>query len=54
MDKWYKNNVENCNSNRVLQDDLYKLLDRSNEWSLKFNESKCKVMHVGMTNPQYN
>ncbi|MES9884607.1 MAG: reverse transcriptase family protein, partial [Sedimenticola sp.] len=30
-----------------LQDDLDKLMIWSSEWLMKFNESKCKVMHIG-------
>ncbi|KAK4305770.1 hypothetical protein Pmani_022358 [Petrolisthes manimaculis] len=26
----------------------------SEEWFLKFNEEKCKVMHVGRNNPGYS
>lgn len=36
-----------------LQDDLNKLLEWSDEWSIKFNEEKCKVMHIGKSNPQF-
>ena len=40
-------------SNVILQDDLNKLVTWSNEWSIKFNEDKCKIMHIGKTNPQF-
>ena len=42
------------NSCIALQDDLNKLLNWSNEWSIKFNEDKCKVMHIGKTNPHFD
>ena len=25
----------------------------TNKWLLKFNDSKCKLMHIGKNNPQY-
>lgn len=34
-----------------LQDDLDQLQKWSDEWLLKFNTGKCKVMHVGHKNP---
>ena len=38
------------------KDSLYKDLDTlylwSSKWLLKFNETKCKVMHVGRNNPR--
>ena len=37
-----------------LQGDINKLLEWSDNWLLGFNEGKCKVMHVGRTNPEYN
>jgi ribonuclease P/MRP protein subunit RPP40 len=44
--------ILNENSNKNLQEDLNRLLGWSNKWSIKFNEDKCKVMHIGKTNPQ--
>ena len=44
-------NDDSCN---VLQEDLNKLSDWSKEWSIKFNEDKCKVMHIGKTNPHHD
>ena len=35
----------------MLQTDLHKLSDWSNEWLLNFNIDKCKIMHCGHTNP---
>ena len=40
-------------NNWILQDDLNKLVKWSKECSIKFNEDKCKVMHIGKTNPQF-
>lgn len=37
---------------QILQDDIHKLEDWSKEWLLKFNPTKCKVMHCGKGNPK--
>ena len=37
----------------VLQNDLYALFDWSKIWQLHFNISKCKVLHVGHSNPHH-
>ena len=38
----------------VLQSDLETLSKWSHKWLLKFNETKCAVMHCGVTNPKNN
>ena len=38
----------------ILQEDLDKLHEWSEKWLLNFNESKCKVMHFGAKNPNYD
>ena len=38
----------------ALQEDLTKLQEWSQKWLLKFNEEKCKVMHIGRSNPHYD
>ena len=38
----------------ILQNDLLKLLEWSNVWQLKFNVSKCKVLHVGKKNERHS
>lgn len=46
--------VENTTDWMNLQNDL-KLLELWNEqWDMKFNENKCKVMHIGKNNSNYN
>ena len=35
-----------------LQADINKLLDWTSKWNLFFNDSKCKVMHIGKKNPE--
>ena len=42
--------IVNDNSSNVLQEDLNKLSDWSKEQSIKFNEDKYKLMHIGKTN----
>ena len=37
----------------ILQEDLLKLQAWSRKWLLQFNEKKCKVMHIGRSNPGY-
>ncbi len=34
-----------------LQDDLDKMVEWSDKWLVKFNNDKCKVMHIGGNNP---
>ena len=36
-----------------VQNDLESLISWSNEWLLGFNSNKCKVMHIGKRNPNY-
>ena len=38
---------------KSLQDDIDKLSDWSDLWLLKFNTSKCSVMHLGRNNPKH-
>jgi predicted nucleotidyltransferase len=43
--------VINSDADRAgLQDALNKLMDWSDMWGMKFNVSKCKVMHMGRGN----
>ena len=36
-----------------LQDDINKLLKWSSIWLMQFNDTKCKVMHIGRNNPHH-
>ncbi len=36
-----------------LQEALDCLCDWADKWGMSFNVSKCKVMHVGRNNPEY-
>jgi hypothetical protein len=37
----------------TLQDCLEKLMKWSKDWGMEFNAEKCKVMHVGRSNPRF-
>ena len=37
----------------ILPTDLTRLMEWSEEWQMKFNVYKCKVMHLGYNNPSY-
>jgi hypothetical protein len=39
-------------SNLNLQNDIDTLVEWSNTWNLYFNATKCKIMHIGNTNPE--
>ena len=38
---------------KALQQDLRSLWEWSDKWQLKFNSTKCKVMHLGKSNRKY-
>ena len=42
--------IKNANDAQVLQNDLKNLENWSRKWLLKFNASKCKVLHFGHNN----
>ena len=44
--------IQSANDVKILQDDLIALEKWSDDWLLKFNASKCKVMHCGSSNPK--
>ena len=46
--------VKNKNDAQVLQNDLNILGEWSSKWLLKFNVSKCRVMHCGSANLELN
>lgn len=45
--------IQDADDHLRLQKDLNQLLEWSREWQMKFNVEKCKVMHVGSSNPRY-
>ena len=45
----------NSLEDRVLfQDDLNRLVEWSKQWQISFNESNCKVLHIGPSKPGYD
>ena len=38
--------------NRLLQEDLNKVVEWAGKWKMEFNVDKCKVMHLGHNNPR--
>jgi len=45
--------VNNVVDKIMMQKDLNQLMDWSEQWQMPFNASKCKVMHPGRQNNQY-
>ena len=37
-----------------MQEDLSKLHKWALQWQLGFNQTKCKVLHIGVTNPRHD
>ena len=46
--------ITDTESSKALQRDLYNLFQWSLKWQLKFNSSKCKVLHIGGKNPGHH
>ena len=45
--------IKSASDRDILQEDLMKLQEWSRKWLIEFNENKCKVMHIGRSNPGY-
>ena len=45
--------IRSLQDNHVMQEVISKLCDWATNWSMKFNVSKCKVMHLGKKNPNF-
>ena len=45
--------VTTLEDHEALQDDQADLEGWSTKWDLRFNSDKCKVMHIGHSNPQH-
>ena len=43
--------ISSVEEQHILQTDLTRLMEWSEEWQMKFNVNKCKVMHFGYNNP---
>ena len=44
----------NGNGNEILQRDLNVIREWASKWKMEFNVDKCKVMHIGRTNPKHS
>ena len=45
--------IANIKDFREIQEDLFELCRWTIKWQLFFNLNKCKVLHLGLNNPQY-
>ena len=41
--------IRNTQDSNILQSDIEKLVQWADDWSMQFNEEKCKVMYIGNT-----
>ena len=48
-----KKGTDNVNGNEVLQEYLNKIREWADKWKMEFNVDKCKIMHLGKTNPKH-
>ena len=46
--------IRNVADRDQLQHTIEALVQWSNTWQLRFNGGKCKVLHIGKNNPQYD
>ena len=45
---------DTTNGREALQKDLNSVIEWANKWKMEFNVDKCKVMHLGKSNPKNN
>lgn len=45
--------IETVADSLTMQEDLNNILEWSSKWQLPFNISKCKIIHFGKNNPEY-
>ena len=48
------NAIKNLDCRNKLQNDIDALLEWTKLWQLGFNTSKCKILHIGNSNPEYD
>ena len=46
----FSNDTKMFRQDNILQEDLNRLVQRSEKWQMLFNQSKCKCLHIGQTN----
>ena len=46
--------IENIKDNIILQKDLNRMIAWADEWQMEFNNNKCKVLHIGRKNKNFN
>ena len=39
--------VNNTDDGKIFQEDIGKLFEWAEKWTMEFNQAKCKVMHLG-------
>ncbi|CAL4079335.1 unnamed protein product [Meganyctiphanes norvegica] len=49
-----KSKCNSANGNEVLQGDLNRIKEWADNWKMEFNVDKCKMMHLGSSNPKAN
>lgn len=45
--------IKSVQDHEHMQEAINNLCDWANKWSMSFNVGKCKIMHLGKNNPQY-
>ena len=45
--------IRSPTDNSLMQTAIDKLSEWADKWSMKFNISKCKIMHLGKSNPKH-
>jgi hypothetical protein len=57
--KLFADDTKSINVNKTeedcinMQSDINNLVEWTEKWLVKFNSDKCKVMHIGKTNPKW-
>ena len=45
--------IKAVSDNKLLQQSINDLVQWTDKWLLKFNNDKCKILHLGKNNPKY-
>ncbi len=38
----------------LMQNEIHKIVEKTNRWLMRLNINKCKIMHIGKNNKQHN